>query len=876
MKLFKFIYSFLLLSLVLSLQLSSVLSQSSDNTRDSVRIYDIISQTKILADENKNFEALNKAEEAMQVSMQTGFSGAEALILKIMGDCYFKEAKYSEAIPLYLRSAAIIDYQEDKSLITEVYTHIADCYNKERIFDKEMEYYIKTLSVLHFNDSLDRQILYEKIGVASLEIQKTDTAIFFFQKMNDCLLSRGEDNTSALNHLILSYRLVPEYDTCILFSKELLQIYSSKNNYSEMSALHNNIGYYHTLLGRFDSASISYKSAIENAALAGVEKRKIAIMTANAGICFQNMGKKNKAKGTFREALSMLKDSEYAAERSRIENILALTYFNEDDLYNAGFFGKNAIESAELANDPELLRDAYLSYSQVLKQGNDPENALAYYEKYLNIRDSIDLAKKLSEEKMVSKKLQLSKSENELQLRLKEEKVRELAFEQLNLQLEKEEQARDLLQKESDFQLLEQERLRQSMVISQQKNLVDKQERENRILEQENRIAEMRQEEEARFKKEQEKEILLLEKQQRVDQLEIEKQESSKKALKWIVGLMVMVAILILGNLITTRKKNVLLAKRKSEIEEKNVFLEQQNEEIMAQRDEIEAQRNTVFDQKEAIEQYNTEIMKSIEYAKRIQSSALSDLSILDNKVGEYFLMFRPRDIVSGDFYWLGYVENKTILTVADSTGHGVPGAFMSMLGISLLKELILKEYITHPGVILRRLRKEIVNALGQKGVSGEQRDGMDMALISIDHESGIISYAGAYNSLYLVRKTSLEAPDFDDMKIFESEEKSDYRLYDIPADKMPIAYFDRMDKFTSRDFKIYEGDMIYLFTDGFADQFGGVKGKKFMYKPFKRLILNNAGETMASQNKILSNILDKWMTGYEQVDDICIMGIKI
>ncbi len=193
-----------------------------------------------------------------------------------------------------------------------------------------------------------------------------------------------------------------------------------------------------------------------------------------------------------------------------------------------------------------------------------------------------------------------------------------------------------------------------------------------------------------------------------------------------------------------------------------------------------------------------------------------------------------------------------------------------------MLQELILKEYLTHPGVILRRLRKEIINALGQKGVAGEQRDGMDMALISIDRESKMISYAGAYNSLYLVRKTSLEAPDFDDMKIFESEEESEYLLYDIPADKMPIAHFDRMDKFVTREFEIFEGDMFYMFTDGFADQFGGKKGKKFMYKPFKRLLLSNANRTMEKQNEILSKTLDDWMIGYEQIDDICIMGVKI
>ena len=324
------------------------------------------------------------------------------------------------------------------------------------------------------------------------------------------------------------------------------------------------------------------------------------------------------------------------------------------------------------------------------------------------------------------------------------------------------------------------------------------------------------------------------------------------------------------------------LKEKKKEIEEKNLVLEQKNEEIEAQRDEIEAQRDELeaqrdllYEQKEAIEQNNTEIMKSIEYAKRIQSSTLPDLEMLREVVSDYFLLFRPRDIVSGDFYWMARVEGATVLVVADCTGHGVPGAFMSVMGMSLLKEIVQKEYLTHPGVVLRRMRKEIIRSLGQKGISGEQRDGMDVSLIEINHTENRIKYAGAYNSLYLVRKSNLKAPGIPDITVMKEEQGNGFTLYEIPADRMPVAFYDRMDKFTMHEITIEEGDQLYMYTDGYADQFGGERGKKFKYTPFKKLILDNAGLQMEEQNEVLARTLDEWKGSYDQIDDICMIGLR-
>ncbi len=303
-----------------------------------------------------------------------------------------------------------------------------------------------------------------------------------------------------------------------------------------------------------------------------------------------------------------------------------------------------------------------------------------------------------------------------------------------------------------------------------------------------------------------------------------------------------------------------MVKKRTLELSEANEELNQQNEEIRSQRDEIEQQ-------KIQIEEIHQEISQSIDYATRLQGAILPQAKLLEEYLSDYFVLFKPKDKVSGDFYWWAHIENHTIITVADCTGHGVPGAFMSMLGVSFLREIVQKEYITHTSVILRKLRKEVIKALNQKGESGEQKDGMDMAIISIEHETNTVQFSGANNPLYVITNRRLKK--LESLKEFEN-------FYEIRPDKMPIAIYEKMDKFTTHEIQLEKGDMLYMFSDGFADQFGGKKGKKFKYKPFKRLLSENRDKPMKEQKKILNKTFEDWKGNIEQVDDVVVLGVKI
>ena len=317
---------------------------------------------------------------------------------------------------------------------------------------------------------------------------------------------------------------------------------------------------------------------------------------------------------------------------------------------------------------------------------------------------------------------------------------------------------------------------------------------------------------------------------------------------------------------------------RTHEIQEANEELNQQNEEIIAQRDEIEQQKDMVVKQKEEIEEVHYEISESINYATRLQEAILPESKILKKYLSDYFVLFKPKDKVSGDFYWWTHIENRTIITAADCTGHGVPGAFMSMLGSSFLREIVEKEYITNTGLILKKLRKEIIKALKQTGEMGEQKDGMDMAIISIDHETNTVQFSGANNPLYIIKNKKLELKDkkSDAIKLYELDELSTFKLYEIKPDKMPISIYEKMNNFVTHEIQLEKGDNIYMFSDGFADQFGGKKGKKFKYKPFKQLLINNCQLTMKEQKAILNKAFKDWKGELKQIDDVVVLGLKI
>jgi serine phosphatase RsbU (regulator of sigma subunit) len=270
-----------------------------------------------------------------------------------------------------------------------------------------------------------------------------------------------------------------------------------------------------------------------------------------------------------------------------------------------------------------------------------------------------------------------------------------------------------------------------------------------------------------------------------------------------------------------------------------------------------------ITEQKESLQEKQKEIVDSITYAKRIQTALLASDELLANNLPEFFVLFKPKDIVSGDFYWaastpLSHAENdhKFYLVTADSTGHGVPGAFMSLLNISYLNESINEKKITAPNEVLNHTRNRLINALKTDGSAEGGKDGMDCTLLALDLKHNRLEYAAAYNSFYIVRDGGLIRCNSDKMPVGKS-----------PKDHEP---------FNLHVLELQKGDVIYTLTDGLPDQFGGPKGKKYKYKPLEEFLLANSHLPMEQQKQLLDRNFEEWKGNLEQVDDVLVIGIRV
>ncbi len=272
------------------------------------------------------------------------------------------------------------------------------------------------------------------------------------------------------------------------------------------------------------------------------------------------------------------------------------------------------------------------------------------------------------------------------------------------------------------------------------------------------------------------------------------------------------------------------------------------NKRLKAQKEEIE-QQNSVIATK------NQEITDSIHYARRIQKAILPQKDYIDKIAEEHFVYWKPRDIVSGDFYWMAEKNNLLVIIAADCTGHGVPGAFMSMLGVTLLNEIVLNKGITEPSKVLNTLRDEVVTLLHQDIETQTTRDGMDISIVVIDKKNMKMLSSAANNVLYVLRNNELST---------------------IPADKMPIGVYYKMEPFVANTYELHKGDVIYLTSDGYKDQFGGSLGKKFMSKNFKNLLVEISKQPLSEQKDIIDKRFNEWRGEHAQNDDVLVLGVKI
>ncbi|MFI5203001.1 MAG: tetratricopeptide repeat protein [Flavobacteriales bacterium] len=325
--------------------------------------------------------------------------------------------------------------------------------------------------------------------------------------------------------------------------------------------------------------------------------------------------------------------------------------------------------------------------------------------------------------------------------------------------------------------------------------------------------------------------IALLNKDNKMKELDIKTKNTRQYALLGVIGLMVVMGVVVYRGYRNKKKANILLEDQFRQINEKNLIIEEKNKDIT----------------------------DSIQYAKRIQEAMLPNPKDLNSFFKDSFVFYRPRDIVSGDFYWFADLEEEAILAVADCTGHGVPGAFMSIVGQDILNQLILEKGLRKPSQILMELDKKVCYALNKKATNSEYQDGMDIALCVFDKKANKMRFAGANRPAFII-------PDgFGE-------------IVELPANKFSIGGSEESSckVFYEHEKQLNVHDKVYLFSDGYSDQFGGEKFKKFKSANFRKMILSVAKYPLNRQNEVINDTLEEWRGQMEQTDDVCVVGVMI
>lgn len=613
-----------------------------------------------------------------------------------------------------------------------------------------------------------------------------------------------------------------DYAKALEYKLQALRIHEQINDIAGISRGLNNVGVLYFRQSNYDKALEYYEKALVIA-----KKRKkqdaIAVYLLNIGEVYQEKGEYAKAIDYEEQSMSIsrtLKNMEDCVAFSL--GIIGQCYSAQGNYDKALTNMKRTVEIFENINDKVSLAEYLIDIGNVYKKMKNYEQAIAHFERAIKIADDI-------------------KDNNWLRdahLGLAEVYAAQQNFGKAYTYYEEYNRLKDIVFNEND-----------SKRIAQMQTLyeADKRQAEIALLKKDNQL----QEEENRIAR-----LFMY-------------------SFLMTVVFIGSVAFALYRNNKNKQRANMLLTDKNKEIELKNAELEQQKEEILAQRDLVEAQNVALQSQQIALQERNREIEKqrnditaSITYAKRIQTAILPDINRIKDIFPDSFIFYRPRDIVSGDFYYFATIQEagarndgsrglstKIILAAVDCTGHGVPGAFMSMIGDAMLNQIVNIQRITSPDLILNELHSGVRVMLKQE--EGENRDGMDISLFTIDLETRILSFAGARNPLYFVQ---------------------DGEVKEIKANRFSIGGYQHEHErvFEKIQLHLDKPTTIYLTTDGYKDQFGSSEGKKFSASRFRELVKNIHHLDMSEQQPIFVKTFDDWQGKEAQIDDVLVIGLKI
>jgi len=634
----------------------------------------------------------------------------------------------------------------------------------------------------------------------------------------------GVDKATSYLRIAEAHSRMSEFTQALANYELAIPILQKYDDIKGLGGAYEGIGIINYYKGKYDLSMEAYSKSLVLREEVG-DQKKIASSLNNVGMVHSKLGKYSLAKKYYKKSLKIKEDNKLIRGVSYSCNNLGDICLAQKEYDEALFYYERALKIREDIKDSVLIAYTLSSIGSLYTAMNNLKWGQEYFLKSIEIKEKTNnrqgIAKTLVEiGKLDIKRRKYSTARKNLLKALKiAQKIEILpvvqdCYHQLYIISEKENNPRKALDYFKKYAILK-----------------DSLQNAKHVNEIETRYQVSKKQEE-------------VDKQKMLNEKQVEEAQKQSTRLKFLMGgvfALLLLAAFFIWNIKQKKNANAKLSKQKAEVEQ--------------QREEINAQHEEIYQQNMALTEHENEITGSIQYAQNIQKAILPSDELISSMLNEHFILYLPKDIVSGDFYWLKQIKNFTIVVVADCTGHGVPGAFMSMLGSSFLSEIITRRSLDSAGQNLDRLRSKIKKALKQTGEEGSSRDGMDLSLFIIDNESLELQFSGAYNSLIIIR----------------NEE-----LIQLKADRQPVAIYSIEKPFSTQKLQLQKGDCIYAFSDGFADQFGGELGKKYKTSNFKKLLKKISHKPMTEQNLLLNQVFHDWRGTSSQIDDVLVMGMRV
>lgn len=777
---------------------------------------------------------------------------------------------------------AQLNQAKDDEAKIQLSKKIALSYQRQRGYSKAIEYYQKALELEKNNKKpLHQQGETQKdIAFAYLMMQDYPKAKDNYKKVLE--IEKADNNTPEIIETLEGLATIctesKDYKGAIEYYRELTNYY--KDDLPALANTYNNLGYNYKKLGDSQKAlenfdqSIKINQQIANQSKGNTSVRAVALM--NIGSTYTNEGEFKAAKKYYEDALVIRRSQNDKVEEAKLYNFMAVNEFLASRNENALDFVDKAIADAEKElggtnklKAQEVLMSSYQIKANIFQQQNDLNQYQRNYQKYLDLQKAYQEEQNRQRQELIEKQLELEKKESEFKSDLAEKEKKELELTQTRLEKEKAQKEAELRESEikglkaaQELQAqrlrnaaIEKQRAEQQLELVRQKAAAQEQEQQIAFLEKDKELQEQKRQAE---KQEEQRKREVLEKEKQLADLKA--QEEAQKTFYATLGFgIVAVFLAFVGYLlIQNQKKNKLLAAKNSKIEEQNSELQAQAEELQQNQEEIMAQRDAIAQKNEVLAEQNDKIEKSIKAAKTIQTAILPYHEQMQKMFNDFFVVFRPRDVVSGDFYFAEEIDGKIVVAAVDCTGHGVPGAFMSLIGSTLLEKIVLVYKITDPAIILEKLHEEVRALLRQKETSN--RDGMDLALCVLEkQEDGKVKvhFAGAKRPLYY-------------------SEGNDTQIFTLKGTRKSIGGEQNESvNFETQTITLPPNSCIYLSSDGITDQ-NDAERVKLGESKLKYTLSTIATQAMGLQKKTIEEMLDMHQKGTLQRDDILMIGIRV